>query len=123
MSDPKGLAVVRAYHRAWSTRDLGNVGRYLADDLRVEVPINAYSGKADFLDAVCRTAQVASNVNMLAEFGSDDGAFLLYDMTLPIGILRVAEHFQVSGGTIHQVRQIHDTAALRAAGFGAGPEL
>jgi hypothetical protein len=121
MSDPKGLAVARAYHRAWSTRDFENLGRYVADDLRVEVPINAYAGKADFLDAVRRTAQMTSSVTMLAEFGTDEDALLLYDMKLPIGELRVAEHFQVSGGRIRHLRQIHDTAALRAAGFG-GPK-
>jgi hypothetical protein len=40
-------------------------------------------------------------------------------MTLPIGVLRVAEHFTVANGRIRLLRQIHDTAALRAAGFGA----
>lgn len=118
MSDPKALTIARAYHRAWSTQDLDNVGRHLADDLRVEVPINSYEGKEDFLDAVRRTAQMTSKVNILAEFGNDDEALLLYDMTLPIGDLRIAEHFTVAGGRIHRVRQIHDTAALRAAGFG-----
>lgn len=110
--------IARAYHRAWSTQDLENVGRYLADDLRVEVPINSYAGKEDFLEAVRRTAQMTCQVRMLAEFGNDAEALLLYDMTLPIGDLRVAEHFTVAGGRIHSVRQIHDTAALRVAGFG-----
>jgi hypothetical protein len=31
--------------------------------------------------------------------------------------LRVAEHFTVTGGKITGIRQIHDTAVLRAAGF------
>jgi hypothetical protein len=61
---------------------------------------------------------MTSKVNLLAELGNDDEAVLLYDMTLPIGELRVAEHFTVAGGRIHRVRQIHDTATLRAAGFG-----
>jgi ketosteroid isomerase-like protein len=118
MSEPKPLTVARAYHQAWSTRDLENVGRYLADDLVVEVPINTYAGKTDFLDAVQRTAQRTSKVRLLAELGGVDEAMLLYDMTLPIGELRVAEHFTISGGKILKVRQIHDTAALRAAGMG-----
>jgi ketosteroid isomerase-like protein len=118
MADSKSLAVARAYHRAWSTRDLDEVGRYLADDLQIEVPINSYAGKADFLEAVLRTAQHTSSVRMIAELGDGDEAMLLYDMTLPIGQLRVAEHFTISGGKIHKVRQIHDTAALRAAGMG-----
>jgi ketosteroid isomerase-like protein len=118
MSDPGALTVARAYHRAWSTQDLDGIGRYLAEDLHVEVPINSYSGKRDFLEAVRRTAQMTSSVKLLAEFGSGKEALLLYDMTLPIGELRVAEHFTIAEGQIHRVRQIHDTAALRAAGFG-----
>jgi hypothetical protein len=114
------LMIARAYHRAWSTQHLDEIGQYLAEDVRVEVPINAYRGKADFLEAVRRTAQMTSRVKMLAEFGNDDEALLLYDMTLPIGDLRVAEHFTVAGGRVQRVRQIHDTAALRAAGFGQG---
>ncbi len=118
MNEPKGLTVARAYHRAWSTRAFEDLDHYVGDDLRVEVPINSYRGKVDFLDAVRRTAQMATKVELLAELGGDDEAMLLYDMTLPIAVLRVAEHFKVNDGRIHQVRQIHDTAALRAAGFG-----
>jgi ketosteroid isomerase-like protein len=36
------------------------------------------------------------------------------------GMLRVAEHFTVADGKITRIRQIHDTAALRAAGFAQG---
>jgi hypothetical protein len=118
MSEPSTLAVAKAYYRAWSTRDLESVGRYLAEDLRVEVPINAYRGKQDFLEAVQKTAQMTSAVQLLAEFAHDDEALLLYDMTLPIGKLRVAEHFTIASGQIRALRQVHDTAALRAAGFG-----
>jgi hypothetical protein len=85
MRDRKALTVVRAYPRAWSTKDLESVGRYLADDLRVEVPINSYRGKGYLLRAVRRTAEVTSKVTLLAEIGSDEEAILLYDMTLPMG--------------------------------------
>jgi hypothetical protein len=32
-------------------------------------------------------------------------------------LLRVAEHFTVAQGKITRIRQVHDTAALRTAGF------
>ena len=114
------LAVARAYHRAWSTRDLDEVGRHLSEDLQVEVPINRYAGKSDFLEAVLRTAGMTAGVTLLAELGDADQAMLLYDMALPIGVLRVAEHFTVRDGQIRVIRQIHDTVALRAAGFERG---
>jgi hypothetical protein len=43
---------------------------------------------------------------------------LLYDMDVAgLGMLRVAEHFTVRDGKIVRIRQVHDTAALREAGF------
>jgi ketosteroid isomerase-like protein len=36
-----------------------------------------------------------------------------------LGKLRVAEHFTVRDGKIARLRQIHDTAAVRAAGLGS----
>ena len=43
---------------------------------------------------------------------------LLYDMDVAgLGTLRVAEHFTVRDGKIARIRQVHDTAALRTAGF------
>jgi hypothetical protein len=121
MNEPNALDVARAYHRAWSSRDLDAIGRYLGDDLQVEVPINRYAGKADFLDAVRKTAAMTSAVKVIAELGDAEQAMLLYDMRLPIGELRVAEHFTVRGGAIRAIRQIHHTAALRAAGFERTP--
>lgn len=45
-------------------------------------------------------------------------AMLLYDLEAgPVGRLRVAEHFTVGGGQITRIRQVHDTAAVRAAGL------
>ena len=93
------------------------IDQHVADDLRVEVPINSYAGKTDFLSAVRMTAQMTSKVELIGALGRDDEAMLLYDMTLPIGVLRVAEHFTVADDKIRIIRQIHDTAALRAAGF------
>jgi hypothetical protein len=114
------LTVARAYHRAWTTQNFEDAGRHLADALRVEVPINHYSTKAEFLSAVKLTRKMATRVDMLAEFGNAGEALLLYDMQLPVTDLRVAEHFTVADGQITRIRQIHDTASLRAAGFGQG---
>lgn len=120
MTDEGGsaLSVARSYHRAWTGCNFDEADRYLSDDLETDVPINTYASKADWLEAVRGTRQITSNVHLLAEFGNDDEALLLYDMLLdPIGDLRVAEHFVVADGRIVKIRHVHDTAALRAAGF------
>lgn|SRR3974390_2012591 len=111
------LAVARGYHDAWQRRDYQAAWQLLSDDLTVEVPINSYHCKAAFAEAAQRTRQMAAAVRPLAEFGNDAEA-VLYDLRLPIGDLRIAEYFRVSGGRITQITHIHDTAALRAAGAG-----
>lgn len=118
MKNNDALTVVRAYHRAWSGGDFEAAGRLLADGLELDVPINTYRTKADFLEAVRRTRQMTSAIDMLAEFGSDREALLLYDLALPFGALRVAEHFAVSDGRITKIRHVHDTAALRGRDSG-----
>jgi limonene-1,2-epoxide hydrolase len=111
------LTTVRAYHDAWWREDFDAAGDHLAPDLAVEVPINGYDGKADFLEAVRRTRARASNLHIFTALGDRHDAVLVYDMTLPIGDLRIAEAFVVDNQRIVRIRQIHDTVALRAAGF------
>ncbi len=118
-SAPVGaLAVACAYHDAWQRRDYQAAWQLLSDDLIVDVPVNSYASKAAFAAAAQRTRERAAAVRPIADFGDDGQAVLLYDMTLPIGDLRIAEYFTVSGGRITQITHIHDTAAVRAAGAG-----
>jgi SnoaL-like protein len=111
-------ATVRAYHQAWTSRRFDQAVALLADELRVEVPINAYPTKASFAAALTAFGGMATRVTVLADFAEDGEAMLLYDMDVEgLGALRVAEHFTIVGGAIVRIRQIHDTAPLRAAGF------
>ena len=110
--------MARAYHDAWQRRDYEAAWQLLGDDLVIEVPINSYDTKAAFAEAARRTREMAAAVRPIAEFGDDGEAVLLYDMTLPIGDLRIAEYFGVDDGHITRIMHIHDTASLRAAGVG-----
>jgi hypothetical protein len=61
---------------------------------------------------------MVNSVDLLAEMSSGDEAMLLYDLEVDqLGLLRVVEHFTVVDGRIPRLRQIHDTAPVRAAGF------
>lgn len=110
------LATARTYHDAWTGRDFETAAGLLADDLQVEVPINAYPDAASFAAALAGFGALATRVDLLSALGGDDEAVLLYDMEVQgLGDLRVAEHFTVRDGRIVRLRQIHDTAALREA--------
>ena len=119
MSADATLAVVRRYHRAWTSGRFDEAGSCLGADLETDVPLNTYATTDDFVRALSGFGRLVERVDLLAELAQDDEAVLLYDMAVgPIGTIRIAEHFTVGGGRITRIRHVHDTAALRAAGFG-----
>ncbi len=113
------VSVVRAYHNGWTTKNFDQAVGLLAPDLIVEVPINEYPTTESFAQAVVGIGGMLKSVELLSELANDGEAMLLYDMDVEgLGQLRVVEHFTVDDGRITRIRQIHDTAAVRAAGMG-----
>lgn len=113
-------SVVRRYHEGWSTQHFDQAAALLADDLRVEVPINEYPTRDAFVQALVAFGAMVERVDLLSALAEDDQAMLLYDMTVKsVGKLRIVEHFTVENGRITRVRQIHDTMAIRSAGLGS----
>jgi hypothetical protein len=111
----------RAYHRGWPTKQFDESITRLAPGLKVEVPVNEYPIRESFAQALVGFGAVVRQVVLLAEFAQANEAMLLCDMEVTgLGTLRVAEHFTVVDGKITQIRQIHDTAAIQAAGFTQG---
>jgi ketosteroid isomerase-like protein len=110
--------VVRAYHDAWTHGDFARARALLAGTLAVEVPVNDYPTAESFAAALESFGSMVSNAELLAAMSDGNEAMLLYDLQAgPVGTLRVAEHFTVKDGKITRIRQIHDTAAVRAAGL------
>ena len=117
-SDRDARSVANAYHRGWTRKRFEESIDLLAPDLEVEVPINNYPTKASFAEALTMFGQMVDRVDLLAELGEGQEAMLLYDLHAKgLGTMRVAEHFTVRAGKIARLRQVHDTAAVRAAGL------
>jgi ketosteroid isomerase-like protein len=118
MTTDEPLTTARVYHRAWTAKDFDRATALLADDLAVEVPVNDYPTAASFATALQAFGSMTRGVELLSAMSAGDEAMLLYDMDVRgLGVMRVAEHFTIRNGKIARLRQIHDTAALRAAGF------
>lgn len=118
MSKQETAVVITAYYRAWTTRDFDRAVSLLAPGLTVEVPVNEYPDTTSFAAALKNFGSVTTSAELLAVMSEGEEGMLLYDMEVQgLGSLRVAEHFTVGNGKITRIRQIHDTAALRAAGF------
>lgn len=110
--------IIRAYHDAWTHQDYARARALLADTLTVEVPVNDYPTAESFAAALESFGSMVTSVELLAAMSNGNEAMLLYDLEAgPVGTLRVAEHFTVHDGAITRIRQIHDTAAVRAAGL------
>jgi hypothetical protein len=119
MSSREALSVARRYHQGWSSRNYEQSIDLLAPTLKVEVPINDYPTAESFAQAIRGFGEMVTGIELLSEMGHDNEAMLLYDMQADgLGQLRVAEHFTVADGKIVRLRQIHDTAPVRAAGLG-----
>ncbi len=119
MPAPSALSVARRYHRGWTSGDYDLSIELLAPSLKVEVPINDYPTAETFARALRGFGEMVNTVDLLSEMTEGDEAMLLYDMDVDqLGQLRVAEHFTVADGKIVRLRQIHDTAPVRAAGLG-----
>jgi ketosteroid isomerase-like protein len=119
MSSHEALSVARRYHQGWSSGNYEQSIDLLAPTVKVEVPINDYPTAESFAQALRGFGEMVTRVELLSEMGHDTEAILLYDMQADgLGQLRVAEHFTVADGKIVKLRQIHDTAPVRAAGLG-----
>jgi limonene-1,2-epoxide hydrolase len=112
------LDIVKKYYSSWVGKDFSSAVALLSPHLTIEVPINRYPNRESFMKAVEITGSLVVRIKLLGEFTNGGEAMLLYDMELKgLGNLRVAEYFEVVGGFITLIRQIHDTYALRNAGF------
>lgn len=118
MGHPDTLGIVREYHDAWTRKDFDRATALLSSGLDVEVPINDYPTTASFAAAVASFGSIVRNVDLPSAMSEGSEAMLLYDLeAVGLGTMRVAEHFTVKAGRIARIRQIHDTAAVRAAGL------
>jgi ketosteroid isomerase-like protein len=118
MTSHEPLTTARLYHEAWTAKDFVRATALLRDDLAVEVPVNDYPTTASFAAALHAFGSMTRGVELLSAMSAGNEAMLLYDMDVEgLGVMRVAEHFTIRDGKIARLRQIHDTAALRAAGF------
>jgi ketosteroid isomerase-like protein len=120
MTSHQALSVVRRYHDGWTSKNYEQAIDLLAPTLKVEVPINDYPTAESFAQALRSFGNLVTSVDLLSELSDGDEAMLLYDMQVEqLGTLRVVEHFTVADGKIARLRQIHDTAPIRALSEGA----
>ncbi|MEZ0113735.1 hypothetical protein ABH920_007769 [Catenulispora sp. EB89] len=124
MTDEAVLDVVRRYHEAWTTtKNFDAAAQLLADSLTTDLPVSVFADKREFVEAISKFGERVSSVQLLSACAGPGEAVMVYDLVLdPLGPLRIAEQFTVVDGQITFIRQVHDTAAMRAAQTFQRPE-
>lgn len=111
------VALARAYHDHWRAGRFDLAADLLAVTVEIETPINTYARKADFTAALAGFGTLVADVTNFIELAGGNDVVQMYDMDVTgLGMIRIAEHFVIANEKIARLRQIHDTALLRAAG-------
>ena len=115
------LEVARAYYQAWTGKDIEAALRHLADDVVCDAPAGRIEGVDAYRQFLGPFAQLLLGSELLAAFGDDTTAVLVYDTrTPPVASAPGAECLTVRDGRIVHNRFIFDRLPYEAARRSAG---
>lgn len=104
-----GLQVALAYHRAWTGGDFERAMTYISPDIRCQAPAGLMVGADAFRGFMEPFTQTLKNSQLLAAFGDDDTALVMYDTeTMQVAEAPAAELHTVSESRIVAMRIIFD---------------
>lgn len=114
--DSAALGVALAYHRAWTSHDFETAMTYIADDIVCDAPAGRLEGAGAFRDFMGPFAQILVRANVVAAFGNETAAVLMYETeTVPVADAPGAEWVTVAHGKITRMRIVFDRLPFEAA--------
>ncbi len=106
-STPKQIAL--AYHRAWTSHDMDAAMKYVAEDVVCDAPPGRLAGAAALRGFMAPFADMLTSSELLAAYGDEDGAVVIYDTANPaVASAPAAEFHHVHDGRITGLRIIFD---------------
>jgi ketosteroid isomerase-like protein len=110
------LQVALAYYQAWTSKDVAGAMRHLADDVVCDAPAGRLEGVQAYRQFLGPFAQMLIDSELLAAFGDETKAVLVYDTrTPPVASAPGAECLTVRDGKIIHNRFIFDRLPFEAA--------
>ena len=110
------LDIALAYHRAWTGGDFEHAMTYIADDIVCDAPAGRIEGAEAFRGLMGPFAKVLTASHLVAAFGDDSTAVLMYDTeTIPVKNAPGAECLTVRGGVVTHLRIVFDRVPFDAA--------
>lgn len=108
------LETALAYHRAWTGGDMAGAMTYVADDVECAAPAGRLEGAEALLGYMGPFARMLTRTELLAAFGDDTTAVLVYDTgSTLVDSAPAAEHVEVAGGRIVRMRLVFEFQAAR----------
>jgi ketosteroid isomerase-like protein len=110
------LRVALAYYQAWTSKDIDAAMRYFAEDIVCDAPAGRIEGVQAYRQFLGPFAQMLIGSELLAAFGDETKAVLVYDTrTPPVASGPGAECLTVRDGRIVHNRFIFDRLPFEAA--------
>ncbi len=110
------LTIALGYHRAWTNHDFDQAMTYIAEDIVCQAPTGQLLGAEAFRGFMGPFAQMLISSELIAAFGDDTTAVLMYDTdTVPVHDAPGAECLTVADGKITRMRIIFDRLPFEAA--------
>ncbi len=110
------LQTALAYYRAWTGQDFELAMTYVAADIVCQAPAGRLDGAQAFREFMGPFAQIVSRSELIAAFGDEHVAMLMYDTsTIPVPAAPGAECLTVVNGKISHLRIIFDRLPFVAA--------
>ncbi|MGI8576981.1 MAG: nuclear transport factor 2 family protein [Nocardioidaceae bacterium] len=108
--------VALAYYRAWTRGDFDQAMAHIAEDIVCQAPAGRLEGADAFRGFMGPFAQIVTRAELIAAFGDDTRAVLVYDTdTVPVQDAPGAECLTVTAGKITHLRIIFDRLPFDAA--------
>ncbi|MGH3716126.1 MAG: nuclear transport factor 2 family protein [Micromonosporaceae bacterium] len=105
-----------AYHEAWTSHDFDRAMTYIAEDITCDAPSGRIEGTEAFRAFMGPFTQILTGSNLIAAFGDDVTALLMYDTeTIPVKNAPGAECLTVRNGKITHIRIVFDRVPFDAA--------
>jgi len=115
-STSTALKTALAYHEAWTHHDFDRALTFIADAIVCDAPGGRLEGMNAFRDFMEPFTQMVIRTALIAAFGDDHTAMLMYDTdTASVPNAPGAECLTVADGKITQLRIIFDRAPFIAA--------
>jgi hypothetical protein len=88
-NEPQAVQVARAYYEAWTAKDIDQAMSYIAEDISCDAPPGHIDGAEAFRAFMEPFVQILRGAELLAAFGDDEKAVLVYDTeTVPVASTR-----------------------------------